>query len=123
MPKTQSPDELWAKSAYHVDNPLATVASSFTVTPDPGEYVHVDWLVMSYNDNPTSGARTVTIKFGGVEKFRWRPGVVATVQGPQFIGPFVGEIDEALLFEADAPGGAGDFVSLAIKYRKNATIS
>lgn len=115
-------DELWAASDYAVsDVDQASGAASITVTPASGEFAHVDWFSYSFDDDPGI-ADYVTVTIGGTEIFRWRPGEVTSVQGPQIIGPFVGEIDEVIVIAAQIPN-AGDTVALSCKYRQTAEIT
>lgn len=121
MPKALPPDELWARSAYFEANPAAETAATITVTPDTGERAYVDWILPSWDSDPDD-EDTITVTVGGVQKFQWRTSVAASIQGPQFFGPFYGAADEAIVITVSAPSAvSGATASLSIKYRQNAT--
>lgn len=120
MPIALPREELWARSAYDVHNPSANDLARLTVTPASGERAQVDWILPSYSAPPDIND-TVTVSVGGTNVSTWRPGDRATVQGPQLFGPWIGDADEAIVVTVSEPLAAT--VSIAIKYRKNATIT
>lgn len=120
MPLTQNPlDGSRRLSATH--DPGDNTSAVVTVTPASGEHAHVDWMCVSYDAIPQT-ADTITVFIGGTEVFRWRPGDLGTVQGPRFVGPWIGEVDEVIVCTATA-SGAGDKSTMSIGYRANAVIT
>ena len=121
MPKSLPPDETWCRSAYSrvlgVDGSDPTI----TLTPASDERAYLDWVMVSYAALP--GVDDVlTISIDGTDVFTYRVGVVASVQGDQFFGPWYGAKGEVIVVTLTVAGAALE-TSIAAKYRLPVTVS
>ena len=121
MPLTLPPSE-HAASDWAEDIPGGNSAAQITVTPVSGQRAQVDWFVVSWSAAPSVGELGfTTLKVDGTVVATYRNGERTTIQGRQIFGPWLGGVDEVIVIDASAPAAAS--VSLAIKYRKAATIT